>query len=346
MKIIKQEQKGNQAILEIEEEYVKLEPHIKKAYVEVSKDVKIPGFRQGKVPEDILKKYIREEAVIDRAVQLLISEIYPDIIETSKIKPVDYPNVEIKKLSGSTPLVFGIKVDVFPEIKLGNYKGFKLKKKDTTITDEEIEKTLEFIKKNYAKQNSIDEASLALDDDFARKVSTSSSIADLRALLRANIEIEKKNDAQASLRDEVTRKLAEEVTVDIPQAMIEREIDLMVNDLEYSLQRSRMTLQSYLSAMKKDMDKLRSEMKNAAQIRLKAKFGLDEIKQKEKLALEENELNKELQALAEHSGKTLDEYKTEMSEGTLESIRDFMLREKAIDFVVSKAKVEEVKREG
>ncbi len=74
---------------------------MKRAYTEASSGVKIPGFRQGKVPADLMKQYINEEAVIDRAVQLLISEKYADMIDQAKIKPVDYPSVNVKKLEKS-----------------------------------------------------------------------------------------------------------------------------------------------------------------------------------------------------------------------------------------------------
>ena len=340
VKILKQEKQGNQVVLDVEEEYSKLAPHIKEAYNEVSKEVKIPGFRSGKIPLDVLKKYVNEDSVMDRAIQLLVADIYPNVIDSSEIKPVDYPKVEIKKLDKNSPITFNIKVDVYPEIKLGHYKGIKVKKKGTTVTDDEVEKTLDFVKKNYAKQNNIDENAVVMDDDFAKKISTAGTIAALRDLIRSNIGVEKQNDANSSMRDDITRKLSEVVEGEIPKAMIEREIDGMISDLEISLKRSKMTLESYLSAVKKDKNKLREDMDPPARIRIKAKLALEKIADKEDIKIEEEELNKELAALAQHAGKDPDEYKAEISEGALESVKDYMLKEKAIDFVISKAKLE------
>lgn len=340
MKILKQEKKGNQVVLEIEEDFKQLDPHIKKAYAEASSGLKIPGFRQGKVPADMMKQYINEEVVVDRAVQLLISEEYPEIIAQSKIRPVDYPNVEVKKLAKSGPIVFEVKIDVYPEIKLGTYKGIKLKKMDTSVSEEEVTKTIDFLRTEYAKQNNIAVSEVAVDDDFAKKISTTKTLEELKTLITSNIEIEKKNDAEAAVRDDATRKLADLVEADLPAGMIEREIEVMLNDLETSLKRNRMTIDAYLAVMKKDMIKLKEELKPNAVVRIKAKLALEKIAEKEKLAVDDSEMDKEIEVLAEHTGKTLEEYRAEISAEVKESMKEYMLNEKAMNFVIEKAKEE------
>lgn len=340
MKILKQEKNGNQVVLEIEEEYSKLDSHMQKAYAEAAREIRIPGFRQGKVPADLIKKYVNEEAVIDRAVQFLVSEIYPDVITETKIRPVDYPNVEVKKLKKSAPIVFNIKVDVYPEIKLGSYKGLKLKKQDVDVAEDEVNKTIEFLKSGYAEQNKIPEDQVVLDDDFAKKISTMGTFDELKKLIRTNIEMEKKNKAESEGREEATKKLAEIVEAEIPNGMLEHEIEIMMGDLEVSLKRNKMTLDSYLSAVKKDREMLKQELKPGAETRIKAKLVLEKISEKEKLTIEDEEVDNELSALAEHSGKSLDEYKAEISPEMKESIKEYMLHDKAMKLVMDKAKEE------
>lgn len=340
MKIIKQEKKGNQVILEVEEAYSKLEPQIEKAYVEASKEVKVPGFRQGKTPADILKKYINEEAVIDRAIHFLISDIYPDILENADIKPVDYPNVEIKKLKKNEPIIIEVKIDVYPEIKLGNYKGIKLTKHEVVVADEEVDKTTDYIRKDYAKHINIPENEVALDDEFAKKVSKMQTLQELKSIIKTNIEFEKKHEADQAVRDEVTKKLSGLVEADIPKGMIEREAEAMIHDLEISLKRSKMTLDSYLMAVKKTKEQLKEDVGKNAQIRIKAKLALEEIAKKEKLIVNDDDINKEIEILAQQTGKTSEEYKKEVSSDVVESIKEYILKDKAIDLVISKAKKE------
>ncbi|MFH1710528.1 MAG: trigger factor, partial [bacterium] len=263
------------------------------------------------------------------------------IIDSAKIKPVDYPNVEVKKLEKGVPIIFNVKVDVYPEIKLGAYKKISLKKHALEVPDEEVDKTIEVIRKGYAKQSNVDEKDLLLDDEFAKNVSRMNTMQELKAMIKANVEEEKKREADMATKDEVTKKLAEIVEADIPKGMIEREIDSMIGDLEASLKRNRLTIASYLSATKKDMSKLRDEMKGNAEIRIKAKLALEAISEKENLVVESQDIDREIELLAQHYGRSAEEYKAEISSDVMDSIKEYMLREKAIDFVISKAKVEE-----
>jgi FKBP-type peptidyl-prolyl cis-trans isomerase (trigger factor) len=340
LKILKQDKTGNQVVLEIEEEYSKIDPHLNAAYKEASNEVRIPGFRQGKVPAEVMKKYISEEAVVERAAQMLLSKIYPSVIVEAKIKPVDYPNIELGKFEKGKPIVFKIKVDVFPDIKLASYKGLKLKKMDIAVTDDEISKTIDYIKAGWAKQNNIAESEVVLDDGFAKSISTSGTMEELKALLKNNIELDKKNEAESARRDDISKQLAGLVEGDIPNGMVEREIEGMVHDLESTLKRNKMTLASYLSAVKKDQKAMVDEMKPAALARVKAKLALEKIIEKEKLEIDELEMDKEVEHLAEHAGKPAEEYKASLSEDMKTSIKDYLLNEKAMELVISKAKEE------
>jgi trigger factor len=340
LKILKQEKKGNQVALEVEESYKLLEPHIQKASAEAAREIKVPGFRQGKVPAGMIDQYLNQEMVVDRALQMLISDIYPRLIDETKINPVDYPDVKVTKLDKGGSVVLEIKVDVYPDVKLGTYKGLKLKKPDVTVTDEEVTNTINYLKSGYAKQNNIPEADVVLDDEFAKKISTMGTFEELKTLIRSNIELDKKNDAESAIREEATKKLAEVVEADVPGGMVAREMEIMTNDLEAALKRNRMTLDSYLSAMKKDRSKLEEELKPSAEIRIKAKLALEKIAEKEKLAIGDEELDAELEALAQHTGKQLDEFKAEMSEEMKASVKTYMLNDKAMQFVIDKSKEE------
>lgn len=340
MKIVKQEKQGNTAVLEVEEDFDKLEPHLEAAYAEASRELNIPGFRQGKAPPEIVKKYIQQDAVIDRGIQLLMAEIYPSILDSSKLRPVDYPNIEVKKLEKGSPIIFDVKVEVYPEFKLGTYKGLKVIKKAAPVTEEDVNTTIDHIRKDYAAHNNVQESEIVLDDEFVKKVSRMSSLEELKGVIKANIEDERKSEADRATRDEVTKKLAEVIQADIPKGMIEREVELMIKDMELSLQRNKMTLNSYLSAVKKDMNKLKDDLKGGAEVRIKAKMALDTIIEKEKLLIEDKDLDAEIEALAQQAGKPKEDYKAGLSGDVLDYIKEYMLREKAIDFVISKAKVE------
>ena len=118
MKIRSNTREGNKVILEIEEEYSKLKDAIEETIVETGKEVKLPGFRPGKAPKELVRKALNQEAVEAEAVQRLISSLYPTVLDEAKIDPVDYPNIQILQHKKKKPIVFKVEVDVYPEVKI------------------------------------------------------------------------------------------------------------------------------------------------------------------------------------------------------------------------------------
>ena len=142
MKIRSQKRKKNTVHLEVEEEYSKFAEAIEKSLLAAGREIKIPGFRQGKAPKDMIRQAINPEYVESRAAQDLIADLYPLVIDETKIEPIDYPNIDIVESKKDQPFVFKISVDVYPEVKLGKYKGLKVEKKSAEIAEEEIDKVI------------------------------------------------------------------------------------------------------------------------------------------------------------------------------------------------------------
>ena len=138
MKILKQEKNGNTQILEVEVEFDTFKKERELVIDNYAKEMSIPGFRKGKAPKNIIEKNLNPEAINDKAAQNMISDIYPALIKEHNIDPVDYPKVDIIKLEENEPFLFKIEVDVYPEINLGEYKGIKINKKSTEVTEEEV----------------------------------------------------------------------------------------------------------------------------------------------------------------------------------------------------------------
>ena len=116
-----------------------------KIYEELGKVVKVKGFRQGKVPRHILEtqhsKLAKEEVIKE-----LIPEVYQEGLEKEKIKPIDLPEILDVNINEGK-VTFTAKLDVKPEVKVSDYKKIKVTRKSSTVTPEEVNKTLEFFKK-------------------------------------------------------------------------------------------------------------------------------------------------------------------------------------------------------
>lgn len=107
----------------------------KKAYDKVAKNAKIDGFRQGKVPAALLKKYISEEQVRLEAVDMIANEALQAGYEEHNIQPITRPELDIPAISAESVTLKFI-ITVSPEVTLGEYKGLEMATIDAEVTEE------------------------------------------------------------------------------------------------------------------------------------------------------------------------------------------------------------------
>ena len=96
--------------------------HRAKAIAKIQKDLSLPGFRPGHVPEAMLVKQVGELALYNEMAELAINEVFPDVLAETKTDFITMPQIQITKLADKNPVQFKIIGPVMPEIKLANYK--------------------------------------------------------------------------------------------------------------------------------------------------------------------------------------------------------------------------------
>jgi len=156
----------NKVMLDLEIANNYLKKSLNTAYKEISSKAKIPGFRPGKIPYNIIDLNFGKEYVLNEAASIAISELYPQIIDESKIKPIDYPKIKINSIGENIPLDFEITVEVEPEIEPPKYKGIEVVGLSEGVSDEEVEKQIEQLRNNYATLETLDEGRPAKAGDF------------------------------------------------------------------------------------------------------------------------------------------------------------------------------------
>lgn len=144
------------------------EKQIEKAYEKASKNFKVDGFRPGHAPKDIFMKKYKEETLWMDAAENYIEDAYKEVMEENKdLELVAQPKVEIKSLD-KNGVEFVFTLVTKPEVKLGKYKGLGIKKEETTVTKEEIEKAIEEMRNHYAdyaiKTGKIENGDIAVID--------------------------------------------------------------------------------------------------------------------------------------------------------------------------------------
>jgi len=139
--------------LKIEVPVEEFDKFYQRAIFLLGKDIKLTGFRKGKIPSEILEKEIGKEKILEKATEEAIREIYLKAVFENKIEVLGKPKIEILKLAPKNPFEFKIVVYVFPEIKLPDYKKIasEKEKKEISVSEEEIKETLSFLQRSKAK---------------------------------------------------------------------------------------------------------------------------------------------------------------------------------------------------
>ncbi|MBC1431466.1 trigger factor [Listeria welshimeri] len=146
-----EKQEGNVGKLTFDIEQEKVKEGLDRAFVKVRKTLNVPGFRKGKVPRQIFNQRFGEEALYQDALDILLPEVYSQAIDEAGIDPVDTPQVNIESMEKGETWVLTAEVTVKPEVKLGDYKGIEVEKRETELTTEELEAELKQLQERQAE---------------------------------------------------------------------------------------------------------------------------------------------------------------------------------------------------
>jgi len=345
MKITSQKREGNRVVIEVEEQYSEFEKALDQALTQAGREIKLPGFRHGKAPKDLVERAVSREVLEARAAQGLVADLYPRVLEEAKTDPVDYPKVEILEQEKGKPFVFKVSVDVYPLVKLGKYKGLKVDKINAEISGADVERILGNLQERLAAAGPDGKKELMpLDDEFAKKVSQHQTLAELKDEVQGAMQRERTAEAEADVRNKLISAVSSEAQVDIPPGMIDREVEIMLDELRGSLAQSALTLEDYLKGIKKEEKALRDELRKSAEIRVKGKVVLREVAEAEKMKISGEEMTEEIKRLAAEAGKSAEELEKGLDNVARRFIEDYMLRRKALDLLIEKAKIKTLER--
>ncbi len=148
MKIEKEIQEDHQIKLNVELEADPFEKAKRQAARKIAKKVKIPGFRPGKAPYNVIVRQVGEGAVVEEAMDILIEDIYPKVLEEAEIKPYGPGNLE--KVESLDPPTFHFVVPLAPEVELGDYKSLEITYEVPEIEPEAIDAQFDELRQQQA----------------------------------------------------------------------------------------------------------------------------------------------------------------------------------------------------
>lgn len=150
--------------LTVEVPFAELKPELDGAYKKIGKQVRVQGFRPGKVPARILDQRVGRGAVIEEALSDAVPRLYGEAVEQSGVTPVAPPQVEVTRMDDGVELAFTAEVDVRPEITLPAYDGLSVTVDAVQVTEAEVEEQVESLRERFGTLVPVER--VAADGDF------------------------------------------------------------------------------------------------------------------------------------------------------------------------------------
>ncbi|WP_067699847.1 trigger factor [Nocardia jejuensis] len=150
--------------INVEVPFEELKPDFDKAYKALAQQIKIPGFRPGKAPAKLIEARVGRGAVLEQVVNEVLPKRYSDAVQSSDVKVIGQPEIEITKIEDGEELAFTAEVDVRPEITLPDFSAIAVTVDPIEITDADIEEQLTSLRQRFGTLNAVERA--IQDGDF------------------------------------------------------------------------------------------------------------------------------------------------------------------------------------
>lgn len=219
-------------------------------------------------------------------------------------------------------------------MNVGEEKDLNVKFPDEYHSDELKGKDAVFhVKVHAVRVKELPEA----DDEFAKDVSEFNTIAELRDHKKEELEKKAMNEAKAKKENDVIEKAVANATVDIPDVMIDRQADRMLNDIRYRLSMQGISLEDYCKYTGTKTEVMKAEMKNEAERRVKTQLVLDAIMKAEGIKAENDEIEKKIDEYCAQFDDKAEEFKAKLNEDDKAYFEDQVLLDKTINMLVDSA---------
>jgi trigger factor len=431
MNVVAEKIDANVVELKVEVPVEKVEEALQQAYKKVVRQITLPGFRKGKAPRKLLESRFGVEIFYEDALDILLNETYPEVIEKAQIDPIDTPEVKETNLEQGQPFTYTATVTVMPEVELGQYKGIEADKEIVSIGEDDVNAEIESARESHARLVTVEQEAIEgdtvvidyegfvneepfaggqadnyllelgsstfipgfedqligskagdekdvivtfpenyqseelagkeakfevvvhevkrkevpeLNEDFVLEVSEFESVEEYTDDVRNNLLEAKENQAEAKFKNALLNKVVENSTVEIPEVLVESEIDRMLEDTKRSMQQYGIGLEQYAQMLGKSIEDLRNDMKEQAAKRVKTDLVLGAIVKEENIEVNEDMFEERLAEMAKAYNQEVDELRKmlQAQPQAIESLQDGWKKDQAIELIVNEAVINEV----
>lgn len=312
--------KAYELVLTINLDKSDLDHYLNEARKHLANDLKLDGFRQGKAP------------LLETAFNLAFRQSFADVLSKEKLEVIETGGFQVKENS-LQKLVYSVSLVVFPDFKVKDYKKIKVGKRETSVSEGEVDAVIESLRRSRAANGAAPE----LNDDFAKTLGRFKNVAELKTSVSEGLKEEKEARERTRIQAAVLDKIAEGVKVDSPPVLVERQLDQMMLDLDTDLRQQGMELSLFLAKVKKTESRLREEWKAKAGLLVKKALVLREIAKLEKINVGEEEVKGKVQDFLGNFPDIAEAEKKIDLAKLADQIRQILLNEKVLMFLEKEA---------
>ena len=410
----------SQVALTIEVGAQEFEAAVEKAYQKMRRKINVPGFRPGKAPRKIIEGMYGAEVFYEEAINIAFPEAYEAAVKEQELQVVGYPAVEVEGQVTKDGFTFKATVPVYPEVKLGQYKGLSAEKEEVKVSASDVDTRLKALADRNTRLVSVDREAKegdtavidfegfldgkpfdggkgenyslelgshtfipgfeeqvvgmkagdekdlhvtfpedyhqdlagkavvfkvkvhevkekevpAMDDEFAKDVSEFDTLKDLKADLKKKITAEREDTAKRAFEDALMEQVAEGITADVPDAMVEAQARQFLDNFKMQLAQQGIKYDEYMKATGMDESKLVEDAKEPALKQVRMDLAMAAIIKEENIDATDEEVEAEFQKMADQYGMDLETVKKYLQ---ADQVKDQLKSQKAIAVVADSA---------
>ena len=415
-----EKKENNTVAFQVEVNKNEFEEAVNAAYLKNKKSISVPGFRKGKAPRMVIEGMYGANVFYDDAIESIAPDAFQFGVDENKFKTVGRPEVTAANVDDDKVLTIDFSAALYPEVTLGQYKGIEAPKEEINITDADVDKYIEEMRKRNARQISVERAAKmgdiavidydgylngeqfaggkaenhslelgsgqfvpgfeeqvvgmkpgdekdiditfpedyheelagkavvfkvkvhevletelpAVDDEFTKDVSEFDTLDEYKTAIKEELVTQRTKAVEEDFGFKVLQKAAENMTVDIPEAMIEDQMLTLMRDYDQRLMAQGLRLEEYIRLTGMDMAGFQAMLRPQAESQVKTELLLTAVVEAEKIEVSDEELNETLEKIASGYRTTVDEIKEVVGE---DSMRDDMKKKKASDLILETA---------
>ena len=159
-----EKKENNTAVFTVETDKAEFEAAVQSAYLKNKSQINIPGFRKGKAPRQVVEGMYGAEVFYQDALDELAPKAYELGVTENELRVVGAPSITNVEVTDDRTASYTFSVDLYPVVTLGQYKGLEAVKPVVAISDEDVDKELESVRKRNARQVSVDDREARMGD--------------------------------------------------------------------------------------------------------------------------------------------------------------------------------------